>query len=194
MWQYLSDKAVNLGWNPGCVFFPFFTTLIDVLLSSPPTRPPFPPLSPRKTFTRIALTLRRFYTRQAALHQAIDPQTNLELPVFTAQEVVILSYSPDCKSLPDLPRATDKSSRYSSECRLAAERIYHDKEFWGTSSPLTSLSITHQIILAIDIECSCRSGPCDLVCYVNMVAKVVTCRDVFKTAWSRLHDSLQKRL
>ena len=62
-------------------------------------------------------------------------KADLFLPTFSHEDVVLLSYRADALKLPRLDRAYDRSVRYSSEDRLAVERIYKDYGFVGASFP-----------------------------------------------------------
>lgn len=109
VWKFVGNHPMNLDWNPGYV-----ASLCSFYLSS--------------ILSHICGASYRYYTRQAALVRAINPSAEIPLPIFSLEEVALLSRKSDPARLPDLRKAVGagKGVRYPVEERLGLEKVGPD--------------------------------------------------------------------
>lgn len=126
----------------------------------------------------------RIYARLVALVRAINLNSSLidGLPTFTEEEIEILLYSPDQAKLPPIPSTAELSSievpwHLPNPFRISIERIYQPN--------FLTLAQTKYIY---------NQGG-QFREYVQMQAKVVTCRDLVNMGeffWNSLSEELSK--
>lgn len=135
----------------------------------------------------------------AALLTAIDPQAKLDLPTFSAEEVVFLSFRTNPDTLPHLPHATDSSARFIPRTRIAVERLWrdHPQRLGNLLSVCVAIHIANYSNMT-DIEQTryLLAAPHDfpeLRDYAYAVEKIVACRDLFREAFQQLADHVARR-
>ncbi|BGP42965.1 hypothetical protein JCM10449v2_006980 [Rhodotorula kratochvilovae] len=120
----------------------------------------------------------RFFARQIAFLRALAPEESLEIPVFTPRELELLSYTPDPRELPVLPRECEPifGPTHRPTERLALEALYRH-------TGRVNLTVI-RLVLLTDAYPRLRA-------YVRLRAKLVEARDCLALAYGTV---LRKRL
>ncbi|GAA6061377.1 hypothetical protein JCM10212_005831 [Sporobolomyces blumeae] len=140
-----------------------------------------------------------YYLRQDALLWALDSTLPRLLPHFTSEELELLSYRPDLSKLPsptahNLPEAHPELNHDQRE-RLALEKIYEGtpggirmSKVFSPSRPGVSTRLERCFHLSFTRSVLLTSTFTVLRAYAQQYAKLVACRDVFKSrlAYKRL--------
>ncbi|GAA5853240.1 hypothetical protein JCM8547_000253 [Rhodosporidiobolus lusitaniae] len=121
-----------------------------------------------------------FFTRLSALLDSLLQQTSYPIPIFSAEELALLSFSPDLSKLPPLPipvHETAGRTKVPTLERLAIEHIYH-----GGERKIDLLET--RTLLISPLYCSVRA-------HALLVAKIVQAKDA---ALGALHELLLPQL
>ncbi|BGP51156.1 hypothetical protein JCM10450v2_007085 [Rhodotorula kratochvilovae] len=120
----------------------------------------------------------RFFARQIAFLRALAPEESLEIPVFTPRELELLSYTPDPRELPVLPRECEPifGPTHRPTERLALESLYRH-------AGRVNLTVI-RLVLLTDAYPRLRA-------YVRLRAKLVEARDCLALAYGTV---LRRRL